>query len=125
MPLVSDSVCDISRDLRISRCCWGEERVQASSYHDLQHVLGWFTAECEEIRIRVGTPKSEAMVFCQKTVDCFLWVGTELLPQAKEFKYLKVLFTSAGKMEGGMDRLIGVAAEVMQHCTGLLWLRES
>ncbi len=38
-----------------------------------------------------------------------LWVGSELLPQAKEFKYL--LFTSEGKME--MDRRIGAAPAEM------------
>ncbi|KAK0156386.1 hypothetical protein N1851_000302 [Merluccius polli] len=31
-------------------------------------------------------------------------VGSELLPQVKEFKYLGILFTSEGKMEREMDR---------------------
>ncbi len=38
--------------------------------------------------MRVSTFKTEAMVLCLKPVDCSLWVGSELLPQAKEFKYL-------------------------------------
>ena len=45
-----------------------------------------------------------------KPVDCPLQVGEELLPQAKEFKYLGVLFTSEGKMEREMDRRIGAAS---------------
>ncbi len=60
--------------------------------------------------MRVSTSKSETMVLCWKTVDCSLWVGSELLPQAKEFKYLGVLFTG----EGEMDRWIGAAGAVMQ-----------
>lgn len=31
-------------------------------------------------------------------VDCTLWVGSELLPQANEFKYPGVFFTSESKM---------------------------
>jgi len=37
----------------------------------------------------------------QKPVDCSLQVGTECLPQVKEFKYLGVLFTSE---DGAGDR---------------------
>jgi len=47
-------------------------------------------------------------------VECSLRVGSELLPQAKEFKYLWVLFTSEGKMEEEMDRRIGTASAVMR-----------
>jgi len=36
--------------------------------------------------------------------DCSLQVGTECLPQAKELKYLRVLFTSEGKMEREINR---------------------
>ncbi len=54
------------------------------------------------------------MVLCQKMVDCSLWVGSELLPQAKEFKYLGVLFTREGKTECETGRWIGAAAAVMQ-----------
>lgn len=58
--------------------------------------------------MRVNTSKSEAMLH-QKTVDCSPWVGTELLPQAKGFTYLRILFTSEHKMEHKMDRWIGVS----------------
>jgi len=47
-------------------------------------------------------------------LECSLRVGNELLPQAKEFKYLGVLFTSEGKMEREMDRRIGAASTVMR-----------
>ncbi len=40
--------------------------------------------------------------------------GEELLPQIEEFKYLRVLFTSEGKMEREIDRLIGAVSAVMQ-----------
>jgi len=36
------------------------------------------------------------------------------LTQAKEFKYLRVLFTSEGKMEREMDRWIGAVSAVMR-----------
>ena len=36
------------------------------------------------------------------------------MPQAKEFKYLGVLFTSEGKVERETDRRIGAAAAVKQ-----------
>ena len=64
--------------------------------------------------MRVSTSMSEAMVLCRKMVECSLRVGSELLPQAKEFKYLGVLFTSEGKMEREMDRRIGAASAVMR-----------
>ena len=64
--------------------------------------------------MRVSTSKSEAMVLCRKTVECSLRVGSELLPQAKDFKYFGVLFTSEGKMEREMDRRIGAASAVMR-----------
>jgi len=54
------------------------------------------------------------MVLCRKPADCSLQVGTECLPQAKEFKYLGVLFTSEGKMEREIDRRIGAAPAVKQ-----------
>ncbi|XP_068425817.1 uncharacterized protein, partial [Clinocottus analis] len=41
-------------------------------------------------------------------------VGTTRLPQAREFKYLGVLFTSEGKVEREIDRRIGAAAAVKQ-----------
>ncbi|KAK9541149.1 hypothetical protein VZT92_001216 [Zoarces viviparus] len=117
---------------RISRRSLGEENVRfgdlgiasllfaddvvllASSDRDLQHSLGRFAAECEAAGMRVSTSKSEAMVLCRKPVDCSLQVWTECLPQAKEFKYLGVLFTSEGKMEREIDRRIGAAAAVKQ-----------
>lgn len=37
-------------------------------------------------------------------------VGGELLPQAKEFKYLGVLLMIDGKMDHEMDRWIGAAS---------------
>ena len=83
----------------------------ATSDCDLQHALGRFAAECEAVRMRVSTSKSEAMVLCRKTVECSLPVGSELQPQAK---YLRVLFTSEGKMERVMDRRIGAASAVMR-----------
>ncbi|KAK0144408.1 Ankyrin repeat and sterile alpha motif domain-containing protein 1B [Merluccius polli] len=54
------------------------------------------------------------MVLCRKMVDCSLRVGSELLPQVKEFKYLQILFMSEGKMECEMDRRIGAASAVMR-----------
>ena len=47
-------------------------------------------------------------------MDCSVLVGIELVPQVKEFKYLRVLFMSEGKMECELDRQIGAASAVMQ-----------
>jgi len=101
-------------DLRIASLLFGYIVVLATSDHDLQHAQGQFAAECEADGMRVSTSKSEAMVHCQKTVECSLRVGSELLPQAKELKYLGVLFTSEGKMKWEMDRRIGVVSAVMR-----------
>ncbi|KAK3536886.1 hypothetical protein QTP86_027004 [Hemibagrus guttatus] len=109
---------------RISRCSQGLEGVRfgdhkisslifaddvvllASSGLDLQHALGRFAAECEAAGMRVSTSKSEAMVLNRKKVACTLQVGGEVLPQVEEFKYLRVLFTSEGRMDHEIDRRI-------------------
>ena len=46
-------------------------------------------------------------------VDYSFWVGRELLPHVKEFKYLGVLFTTEGKTQSEVDRWIGAASAVM------------
>ncbi|KAI3377398.1 hypothetical protein L3Q82_008588 [Scortum barcoo] len=87
----------------------------ASSSQDLQHVLERFAAECEAAGMRISTSKSEAMVLDRKRVVCPLRVSGEVLPQVEEFKYLGVLFTSEGKMDGReIDRRIGAASAVMR-----------
>ncbi|TWW77426.1 hypothetical protein D4764_12G0008160 [Takifugu flavidus] len=53
--------------------------------------------------IKISTSKSEAVVR----------VKEEILPQVEEFKYLRVLFTSEGRMEQEIDRRIGAASAVM------------
>lgn len=54
------------------------------------------------------------MVLCQITVDCSLRIRKKVMPQVKQFKYLRVLFTSEGKMEHEIARLISAAFAVMQ-----------
>ena len=66
--------------------------------------------------MRVSTSKSEAMVLCWKKVDCPLVLGGGVLPQAEEFKYLGILFTSEGKMEHEIDRWMGAASGVAPDC---------
>ncbi|KAK3557834.1 hypothetical protein QTP86_003172 [Hemibagrus guttatus] len=102
-------------DHRISSLIFADDVVLlASSGLDLQHVLGRFAAECEAAGMRVSTSKSEAMVLDRKKVACTLQVGGEVLPQVEEFKYLRVLFTSEGRMDREIDRRIGAAAAVMR-----------
>jgi len=60
------------------------------------------------------------MVLSRKRVACPLQVGGEILPQAEEFKYLGVLFTSEGRMEQEIDRQIGASFKC-GRCTSLLW----
>jgi len=86
----------------------------ASLNHDLRHSLGHFAAECEAAGMRFGTSKSEAMVLFQKPVNFSLQVGSECLPQAKEFIYIGVLFTSEGMVEREINRWVGAAAAVKQ-----------
>ncbi|KAK3521039.1 hypothetical protein QTP86_018753 [Hemibagrus guttatus] len=102
-------------DHRISSLIFADDVVLlASSGLDLQHALGRFAAECEAAGMRVSTSKSEAMVLDRKKVACTLQVGGEVLPQVEEFKYLRVLFTSEGRMDREIDRQIGAAAAVMR-----------
>ncbi|KAK5928647.1 hypothetical protein CgunFtcFv8_013696 [Champsocephalus gunnari] len=88
--------------------------LMASSVCDLQHSLDWFATECAAAGMRISTSKSEAMVLSRKPMDCPLQVGHESLPQVKEFKYLRVLFSSEGTMEREMGRRIGAAGAVLQ-----------
>ena len=67
----------------------------ASSNSDLQLVLGQFTAKSEAAGLRIITSKCEVLVLNQKRVDCPPW---------EDFKYLRVLFTSEGKIEREIDR---------------------
>ncbi|KAK3507141.1 hypothetical protein QTP70_008535 [Hemibagrus guttatus] len=62
--------------------------------------------------MRVSTSKSEAMDLDRKKVACTLQVGGEFLPQVEEFKYLRVLFMSEGRMDCEIDRRISAAAAV-------------
>ncbi len=106
-------------DLRIASLLFADDVVLlASSHCDLQHALGWFAAECEVVGMKVSTSKSEAMVLCRKKLDCSLWVGSELLLQAEEFKYLGVLLT---RIESEIDKRIAAASAVMRHCTRPSW----
>lgn len=47
-------------------------------------------------------------------MDYALWVGRELLPQVKKFKYLRVFFMSQGKTDHEINRQTGAVAAVMQ-----------
>lgn len=97
---------------------------------DIFGCHGWYTslmlygdgdgAECKATRVRVSTVKSEAIVLHQNKVDCSLWVGSKLLPQVREFKYLRVLFTSDGKMDFEVaDRCcISSNAGIVPDCCG-------
>ena len=94
---------------RISRCSQGVERLQfggvrisslsfvdevallAPSGGDLQLSLEQFAVKCEAAGIQMSTSKSETMVVSQKRVEFLLWVGSDLLPQVEDFKYLKGL----------------------------------
>ncbi|KAK3522919.1 hypothetical protein QTP86_008224 [Hemibagrus guttatus] len=87
-------------------------RVSAPSSQELQHALRHFAAECEVAGMRVSTSKSEAMDLDRKKVACTLQVGGEFLPQVEEFKYLRVLFMSEGRMDCEIDRRISAAAAV-------------
>ncbi|TWW66932.1 hypothetical protein D4764_20G0009640 [Takifugu flavidus] len=81
---------------------------------DLQYMLGQFAAECEAAGRGISTSKSESMVFPLKKVECLPRVGEEVLPQVEEFKYLRILFTSKGRMEREIDRRIGATSAVMR-----------
>ncbi|KAK3545441.1 hypothetical protein QTP70_007640 [Hemibagrus guttatus] len=97
-------------DHRFSSLLFADDIVQlAPSSQDLQHVLGYFAAECEAAGMRISTSKCEAMVLDRKKMSCTLQVGGEYLPQVEKFKYLGVLFTSEGRMDREFDRRIGAA----------------
>ncbi len=109
----------ISRHSRGEECVWfGNLRTASllladdvvllvSSACDLQQELGRFAVKCELVRMRVSTSKSKAMALCQKTVDCPLSLGDELLPQARECKYLRssqVTGSRSGRWTDGLVR---------------------
>lgn len=91
----------------------------ASTGQDLQCVLEWFAAECEEALMRFITPKSEVVVLSWRKVDCSLRVGVVCWTKVEEFKHLVVVFTrrwSAGPT--------GRLEQRLQSCspsTGLSW----
>ena len=101
-------------DLKIASLLFADDVVlMAPSALDLQHSLDWFAAKCEAAGMRISTSKSEAMILSRKPVDCLLRVGNESLPQVKEFKYLRVLFTSEGMMGRETDRRVEAAGAVL------------
>ena len=53
------------------------------------------------------------MVVSSIRVECPLWIGSEVLTQVEEFKYLGVLFTSGGRMEQDIDRETDAASAVV------------
>lgn len=53
------------------------------------------------------------MVLNRKKLECLLQVEEDILSQV-DYKYLKDLFTSDGKMELEAGRRIGVASALMQ-----------
>lgn len=62
--------------------CWLHQAVTSSTH------WGDFAAGCKVVGRKVSTFKT--VVLCQKTLNWSLWVGSELLPQVKKFKYLMV-----------------------------------
>lgn len=51
------------------------------------------------VEIKIGTSKSESMVFREKRVECPLRVEEAVLPHVEEFKYFVALFMTYGRME--------------------------
>lgn len=50
-------------------------------------------------------------------MECSLQVGNGSLPQVKDFRNLRVFFTSEGTLDCEIGRRIGVAGAVLQsHC---------
>lgn len=87
---------------------------------DLELGLGWFSAECQLVEMRISTVKSELMVLSKKKVECSLWVGRNDLLLPVKFKHLWDFFTSEGKVKRKADRLVQHLYS-LQRSTGLLW----
>jgi len=64
-------------------------------------------------RAKILPSKSEAVVLNREKMECCLRVG-ESLPQAEEFKHLRILLMSDGRLERDMDRRIGASSAVMR-----------
>lgn len=84
-----------------------------------------FQPSVKQPKWKSAPPSLRAWSSTGKTVDLFLWFGSELLPQVMEFKYFKILFLSYGKMECEMDKAIGAASYYYGRCTRLLWWSSS
>lgn len=82
----------------------------ASSSHNLQPSLERFTSEWKAVEMRVPASKSETRILSLKTVVCPLQVKDEILSHLEKFQYLRVLFTSEGRNERGINRWISAAS---------------
>ena len=71
----------------------------ASSVCDQQHAVERFVAEFELVGFRISTSMSEEWFFAGKRVGTLSSGFTELMPQAEEFNYFGVLFTT---LENGL-----------------------
>ena len=109
LPLVSNPVCDIhGQGLKVQQG-WGEFPVRkpqnwafgfCSLGGSVAFIRPWPSA-CSGLQLSVkqmgwrsvSTSKSKVMVLCQKTVG----FGSELMLQEKEFKHIRILFTSDGR----------------------------
>ena len=99
-------------DLRIRSLLFADDVVMLASLgRDLQLSQERFEAEYEAAGMRISTSNSQTMVLSWKR--CPLGVGNEILPQVEEFKYLRILFTSEGRMVREIDRRIDEASAVM------------
>lgn len=71
--------------------------------------------------MRISISKSVAIVLSNMAAMVPLRVGKDLMPQVSEFRYLRILFISEGKMEWEIDRREGGASRVVQTLHHLLW----
>lgn len=69
--------------------------------------------------MRISTSKSVALVLSRKLIDCPLQAGNKSLPQVKEFKCFKVLFTINRTLEHEVHWRIRIAGKILEsfYCT--------
>ena len=83
----------------------GEEA--SGSARGLQLLSDGFAAQCEAVGMIISPSKSESIVLIRKNVECLHQIREKILPQVDEFKDLRILFTSEGRMEQEVNRRIG------------------
>jgi len=87
--------------------------MRGSSQQGLQHAFDRFSAACDQPRKKISAKKIEVLCLSRRPRQCILQVSRNILQQVETFKYLRVVFTSDGSRNKGIDTRIDKANPVL------------